>query len=56
MVPHVRKTARPQDRTTAGPKDRTTTRQNNPREGNDFYRVFNDFRSIANSYSMPERP
>ena len=28
----------------------------NPREGNDFYLVFNDFRSIANTYSIPERP
>ncbi len=28
----------------------------NPREGNDFYLVFNDFRGIANSYSIPERP
>ena len=28
----------------------------NPREGNDFYLVFNDFRGIANTYSVPERP
>ena len=28
----------------------------NPREGNDFYLVFNDFRGVANSYSIPERP
>lgn len=28
----------------------------NPREGNDFYLVFNDLRGIANSYSIPERP
>ncbi len=28
----------------------------NPREGNDFYLVFNDFRGISDSYSIPERP
>jgi hypothetical protein len=28
----------------------------NPREGNDFYLVFNDFRGITDSYSIPERP
>jgi len=28
----------------------------NPREGNDFYLVFNDFRGIDNRYLMPERP
>ena len=28
----------------------------NPREGNDFYLVFNDFRGITESYSIPERP
>jgi hypothetical protein len=28
----------------------------NPREGNDFFLVFNDFRGITNSYSIPERP
>jgi hypothetical protein len=28
----------------------------NPREGNDFYLVFNDYRGISNSYSIPESP
>lgn len=28
----------------------------NPREGNDFYLVFNDYRGISDSYSIPERP
>jgi hypothetical protein len=28
----------------------------NPREGNDFFLVFNDFRGITDSYSIPERP
>jgi hypothetical protein len=28
----------------------------NPREGNDFYLVFNDFRGIDDRYSIPERP
>ena len=28
----------------------------NPREGNDFYLVFNDFRSISNKNSTPEPP
>jgi len=28
----------------------------NPREGNDFYLVFNDFRGVANTYSIPEKP
>jgi hypothetical protein len=28
----------------------------NPREGNDFYLVFNDYRGIANRYSIPEQP
>ena len=28
----------------------------NPREGNDFYLVFNDYRGIANRYSIPETP
>jgi hypothetical protein len=28
----------------------------NPREGNDFFLVFNDFRGLTNSYSIPERP
>jgi hypothetical protein len=28
----------------------------NPREGNDFYLVYNDFRSIENRYSIPVRP
>ncbi len=28
----------------------------NPREGNDFYLVFNDFRGISDRYSLPERP
>jgi hypothetical protein len=28
----------------------------NPREGNDFYLVFNDYRSISDSYSVPEPP
>lgn len=28
----------------------------NPREGNDFFLVFNDFRGIDNRYSIPERP
>jgi len=28
----------------------------NPREGNDFYLVFNDYRSIADNYSIPEPP
>jgi hypothetical protein len=28
----------------------------NPREGNDFYLVFNDYRGIANRYSIPEPP
>ncbi|MCX6262260.1 MAG: hypothetical protein NTY95_15760, partial [Bacteroidia bacterium] len=28
----------------------------NPREGNDFYLVFNDFRGISDRYFIPERP
>ena len=28
----------------------------NPREGNDFYLVYNDFRGIDNSYSIPVHP
>jgi hypothetical protein len=28
----------------------------NPREGNDFYLVFNDFRSISNKNTIPEHP
>lgn len=28
----------------------------NPREGNDFYLVFNDFRGITESYLIPKRP
>jgi len=28
----------------------------NPREGNDFYLVFNDYRGIADKYSVPESP
>jgi hypothetical protein len=28
----------------------------NPREGNDFYLVFNDYSGIANRYSIPEPP
>ncbi len=28
----------------------------NPREGNDFFLVFNDFRGVARLYSVPEKP
>jgi len=28
----------------------------NPREGNDFYLVFNDYRGIDDNYSIPELP